>query len=413
MATKQCPAAAGQPAGQNDATETSTTAAAAVSSQPIAIPKQTVFTVIVADKAFRMSWETLCSDGPSNFFIEYFTRNPKSRTVRIDRDPETFKIILHYLRGYQIRPNDEYENQNLMNDARYYGLKRLTQFLRQTLFLNVGGRVFRLSKDLFTRDGPGNFFTGPLIHYLFYTHIKQSEAPPYIIDRNPDTFAEIVSHLQGYSIQIRDEVHRANLLKDAQYYSFRRLRDKLLTARKTIDGFGESGTQEVLLWLKDVRLTNLMPSQAQEQKVSESPEFTDAEDMRAFYQIRYKREENPHNLLIQLSEFYLYYPHTGAERRCRMELCPTERQKLENMAKVVKLDGISDLACMNLDSAIKIDDQAVTAKELLDSEKSHKLCVLKAIAAVLSFNNQLTLCMLRFEAVSSRLQLNLKREFLP
>ncbi|CAM0142849.1 unnamed protein product [Umbelopsis sp. WA50703] len=115
------------------------------------ISKQTVFTVIVADKPFRMSWETLCSDGPTNFFVDYFTRNPKSRTVRIDRDPGTFEIILHYLRGYQIQSKDEYQNQNLMNDARYYGLKRLARMLRQTLFLNVGGKVFRLSKDLAAR----------------------------------------------------------------------------------------------------------------------------------------------------------------------------------------------------------------------------------------------------------------------
>lgn len=131
--------------------------------QPLSIPKQTVFTVIVADKPFRMSWETLCSDGPTNFFVDYFTRNPRSRTVRIDRDPGTFEIILHFLRGYQIRPTDEYQNQNLLNDARYYGLKRLTRLLRQTLFLNVGGRVFRLSNELLAR---GNAIRIDLLHTL-------------------------------------------------------------------------------------------------------------------------------------------------------------------------------------------------------------------------------------------------------
>jgi hypothetical protein len=125
--------------------------------QPPGIAKQTVFTVIVADRPFRMSWETLCSDGPNNFFVDYFTRNPRPRTVRIDRDPDTFEMILHFLRGYQIRPKDEYQNQNLMNDARYYGFKRLTRLLRQTLFLNVGGRVFRLSKELLSR---GNLLLG-------------------------------------------------------------------------------------------------------------------------------------------------------------------------------------------------------------------------------------------------------------
>lgn len=235
-----------------------------------------------------------------------------------------------------------------------------------------------------------------------------------MIDRNPDTFAEIISHLQGYSIQIRDEVHRANLLKDAQYYSLRRLKDKLMTARKTVDGFGETGTDELLLWLKDVRFAHVLPSQSQEQNIPTPLQFTGNDDWRGLYQIRYKREGKPHTLLVQLSEFYLYYPHSGTHRQCRMELCETEKQKLETIAKTAKLNGgISELACMNDDCAIKIDDQAVTTQELFDSQKEHKLCILRAIAAVLAIGNQLSLCMLRFEAISSRVQLNLKREFLP
>lgn len=150
---------AGLPVSKRGSVSSTTTSASVQSNTPAGvsaaqipgITKQTVFTVIVADKPFRMSWETLCSDGPTNFFVDYFTRNPKSRTVRIDRDPWTFEIILHYLRGYQIKPKDEYQNQNLMNDARYYGLKRLLRMLRQTLFLNVGGKVFRLSKDLLAK----------------------------------------------------------------------------------------------------------------------------------------------------------------------------------------------------------------------------------------------------------------------
>ncbi|KAG2182195.1 hypothetical protein INT43_007122 [Umbelopsis isabellina] len=373
------------------------------------ISKQTVFTVIVADKPFRMSWETLCSDGPINFFVDYFTRNPKSRTVRIDRDPSTFEIILHYLRGYQIKPKDEYQNQNLMNDARYYGLKRLLRMLRQTLFLNVGGKVFRLSKDLLAKDGPGNFFTGPLIHHLFASHMDQAEAPPYMIDRNPDTFAEIIEHLQGYSIEIRDEVHRANLLKDAQYYSLRRLKDKLLTARKTIDGFGETGTTEVLLWLKDIRLAYLIPSQSQEDN-----SITTIDLLHNSHQIRYKREDITHLLLVQISEFYLHPQQPGTYRRCQLELCSGEHQKLQAIAKALKLNGgLSDLACINDDCAICIDDQNITAVEFSNSHKSNKLCILRAIVALLAIDGQLVLCMIRFEAISSRLQLNLKREFLP
>ncbi|CAM0142850.1 hypothetical protein VKS41_002583 [Umbelopsis sp. WA50703] len=239
--------------------------------------------------------------------------------------------------------------------------------------------------------------------------MNQAEAGPYMIDRNPDTFSEIIKHLQGYSIEIRDEVHRANLLKDAQYYSLRRLKDKLLTAKKTIDGFGETGAAEVLLWLKDVRLAHLIPSQSQEDNTISTIDL-----LHNSHQIRYKREDINHMLLVQVSEFYLHPPQPGRHRRYRLELCPGEHQKLEAMAKALKLNGgLCDLACINDDCAIRIDDQDITATEFANSHKSNKLCVLRAIVALLANEDQLTLCMIRFEAISSRLQLNLKREFLP
>lgn len=239
--------------------------------------------------------------------------------------------------------------------------------------------------------------------------MDQAEAPPYMIDRNPDTFAEIIEHLQGYSIEIRDEVHRANLLKDAQYYSLRRLKDKLLTARKTIDGFGETGTTEVLLWLKDIRLAYLLPSQSQEDH-----NITTIDLLHNSQQIRYKREDVTHLLLVQISEFYLHPQKPDTYKRCQLELCSGEHQKLQAIAKTLKLNGgLSELARINDDCAIYIDDQIITAAEFSNSNKSNKLCILKAIVALLAVEGQLVLCIIRFEAISSRLQLNLKREFLP
>jgi hypothetical protein len=109
---------------------------------------QSVYTVIVGGKTFRLSWESLKSDGPTNFFVNYFRRQRNTRVMYVDRDGDIFQLIVHHLRGYYVRPVDDIQNQDLLNDARYYGLQRLYKTLQEFLFVNVGGRVFRLSWDL-------------------------------------------------------------------------------------------------------------------------------------------------------------------------------------------------------------------------------------------------------------------------
>lgn len=109
---------------------------------------QSVYTVIVGGKTFRLSWESLKSDGPTNFFVNYFRRQRNTRVMYVDRDGDIFQLIVHHLRGYYVRPVDDTQNQDLLNDARYYGLQRLYKTLQEFLYVNVGGRVFRLSWDL-------------------------------------------------------------------------------------------------------------------------------------------------------------------------------------------------------------------------------------------------------------------------
>ncbi|ORX60444.1 hypothetical protein DM01DRAFT_242248, partial [Hesseltinella vesiculosa] len=221
---------------------------------------QTVFTVIVGGRPFRLSWESLKSDGPNNFFVNFFLKRREARVMYIDRDADIFQLIVHHLRGY-------YEH----------------------LYVNVGGRDFRISWTLlrkaltsFWQGGRNTFFTGPLQHSLFDPHDTPFQGAPLFIDRDPDIFQEIINHLRGYTVHIKDETHRRNLLKDAQYYMFRQLTDKLQTASKTVDGFGESTSPEVLLLLRDVRMSNLLP----------------VEDMAG--PLLYKREDLPHTLLVQV-----------------------------------------------------------------------------------------------------------------
>lgn len=134
-------------------------------------PNQAVHTIVVGGKPFRLSWESLKSDGPSNFFLEYFRRK-KTKVMHIDRDPEVFEIIVRHLRGYYIRSNDDIENKSLLFDATYYGLNRLKKMLQEYLFINVGGRIFRLPWDLFQKGNNGLIFKNSVRLTLYFCRRK-------------------------------------------------------------------------------------------------------------------------------------------------------------------------------------------------------------------------------------------------
>lgn len=109
-----------------------------------------VFTIVVSDRSFQIGWKSLISDGPDNFFTRHFIKS-QARVIHIDRNADTFEYIIRHLRGYPIVAKDENQHQDLLNDAQYYGLKKLEKILTQFVFINVGGTTFRLKWDLFNK----------------------------------------------------------------------------------------------------------------------------------------------------------------------------------------------------------------------------------------------------------------------
>lgn len=394
-------------------------------------PNQAVHTIVVGGKPFRLSWESLKSDGPNNFFLEYFRRK-KNKVMHVDRDPEIFEIIVRHLRGYYVRSNDDVQNQCLLIDATYYGLNRLKKMLQEYLYLNVGGRVFRLPWDLFQKDGTHNFFTGPLMHSFLSPHTSEENYPPIYIDRDPDIFADIVNHLRGYTIHIRDEMHRKNLLRDAQYYVFRQLGDKLLTAQQTVAGFGDGSNPEVLLLLQDIRVANLLPSKAM--KLDKSISVNEVSKDWSLTQIHYKRivEGPPHALLVQVSDLcmQIHKDKNTSEIKLKYEMNEADLKKMNSIATAVKAtNGVNMEIYLDQYCAITIDDNQVQSLEYcLESDmietnwedctkcggdcQMSRLILQRAICGVHLLDNMITLCALRLEAISSRFRLNLKRQFL-
>jgi hypothetical protein len=275
------------------------------------------------------------------------------------------------------------------------------------------------------------------MHTLLSPQIEEENSPPIYIDRDPDIFADIVNHLRGYTIHIRDDMHRKNLLRDAQYYVFRQLSDKLLTAQQTVSGFGEGNNPEVLLLLQDIRVVNMLPSKAMNLDKSYTIQEQDTVDLWGLTQIQYKRvvEGPPHALLVQVSDLCMQIHKTNGDLKLTFEMNESDMKKMRNMAHMAKAtNGVNMEISLDNYCAITIDDnqvkslqyclendviethwEACTGEKCINCNKHcqmSRLILQRAICGVHLIDNMITLCALRLEAISSRFRLNLNRQFL-
>lgn len=96
--------------------------------------------------------------------------------------------------------------------------------------MNVSGTIFKIARETVLNDTP-NFFA-------LLEPFSDRNLTPTFFCRSPELFKDILSHLQGYEIHIRDKVHRNNLLKEARYFKLNNLIQKLsLGADYVYSGF--------------------------------------------------------------------------------------------------------------------------------------------------------------------------------
>lgn len=86
--------------------------------------------------------------------------------------------------------------------------------------IQVGSRLFKVSGASLSSDGP-SYFTEK------FTREPQENGEVLFIDRSAETFELIYAHLQGYAVNVRDEVQFTMLVSDAMYYNLPRLRKAL------------------------------------------------------------------------------------------------------------------------------------------------------------------------------------------
>ena len=75
--------------------------------------------------------------------------------------------------------------------------------------------------------------------------------PPSVPNHSAEVFSELLHMLRGYPLHIRNEEHRAELLRDCRYYHLRGLEQKLLP--HNISHNLERGKSEIVIRLEDIR----------------------------------------------------------------------------------------------------------------------------------------------------------------
>ncbi|KAL7624207.1 hypothetical protein AAE478_005766 [Parahypoxylon ruwenzoriense] len=224
-----------------------------ISKIPRILPHERVFPIQIGSELFKLSGASISSDAPS-YFSQYFQCQIKKaeesgedistaiRTLYIDRDPITFKDISLHLQGYHVSPRDGTHFVRLFADAQFYTLPKLmSQLYEESIFISIGHREFQIPRDIFT--GPGNspnFFS--LGFGVFFSSRDEifpglerenlirppSIMPPSVPNRSADIFYELLHLLRGYPVHIRDEEHRASLLRDCRYFNFKGVEQKLI-----------------------------------------------------------------------------------------------------------------------------------------------------------------------------------------
>jgi hypothetical protein len=142
--------------------------------------------------------------------------------------------------------------------------KLVSQLYEESVFTTVGLRQFQVPRELFT-TGPGNspnffslgfaaFFSGPdsLFPGLDREGLLRppSIVPPSVPGRSADTFAELLHLLRGYPVDVRNEAHRAELLRDCRYFHFKGLEQRLIP--HAISFNLARGRSEIALRLRDI-----------------------------------------------------------------------------------------------------------------------------------------------------------------
>lgn len=140
----------------------------------------------------------------------------------------------------------------------------MSQLFEAEIFIQIGDHHFQIPRDIFS--GPGdapNFFTlGFAVFFASPSEVfpgldrrgllrPPAIIPPSVPNRSAQVFGELLHLLRGYPLHIRNEEHRAELLRDCRYFHLRGLEQKLIAHHISINPFTQR--PEIAIRLEDVR----------------------------------------------------------------------------------------------------------------------------------------------------------------
>lgn len=144
----------------------------------------------------------------------------------------------------------------------------ISQLYEEDIFISIGHRDFQIPRELFSDPGnsPNYFSLGFAVFFSSPTEVfpglnrdgllrPPSIIPPSVPNRSADTFAQLLHLLRGYPLHIRDDDHRAELLRDCKYFHLKGLEQKLL--RHSISYNFCRKRDEITLRLEDVRQSGI------------------------------------------------------------------------------------------------------------------------------------------------------------
>lgn len=213
----------------------------------------------------------------------------------------------------------------------------MSQLFESEICVQIGDRHFQIPRDIFS--GPGdspNFFSlGFAVFFASPSEVfpgldrngllrPPAIVPPSVANRSGDVFAELLHLLRGYPLHIRNEDHRAELLRDCRYFHLRGLEQKLIPHQISHNPI--RNRSEIVICLEDVRQSGVHVARG-----THPP--SDARSLSGGW-IQYARpfvDENPSDLVIEVGgESTFVDVHA-----MRAELVGLAKARLASLAQVV------------------------------------------------------------------------------
>jgi hypothetical protein len=192
---------------------------------------------------------------------------------------------------------------------------RLTKQLFNTdIFIRIGGTSFQIPRDTFSApgDSPNYFSLGFAQWFSTPSEVfpgldrnallrPPSISPPSVPNKSGETFGELIRVLQGYNVEIRNDVHRSQLLRDARYFHLKGLEQRLIPHEISYNLARQQS--EILIRLEDIRQSGISftPDSAHSSSETTVPITTPKSGFVSYARPYTNDAETNHSLILETS----------------------------------------------------------------------------------------------------------------